>query len=419
VGVVQGSFVIPAGIQTGTREVVLSDGINAATVDGVSGSVKASTTFVCPGKVIDTQVVSHTIITTSQTIRRVVDPVAESFSFDNDQFITRIGLFFASKDPAKNVTVEIRNMDNGYPGDIQYGITVLTPAQINVSAKGTAETTVVFDDPIFCEANEQYCVIVATDSNITSLFVANLGDKDLNTGAYITKQAYNTGVLFTSSNALTWTAQQSRDLKFRVYGARFKNIGCVVFDPLTINANRINLSAITELPNKTSCQWEYKLNNETVWNALPPYVDIFLPAVATKIQLRAKITGTPAASPILSLEGAVLNTYLSKTSGTYVTRNVVMSQPYTTVKQVVDMCLPSGAVANVRYCYDTDGVTEANWKQGSQSSVTQINSEYSQYVFQATIPAGVNPTNFRARIDFSTTSPTIQPKVKNLMNILK
>ena len=114
-------------------------------------------------------------------------------------------------DNSASVSVEIRNMVNGYPGTTRYAIKTVSASQIKTSPDGTAETVFTFDDPVLCEANMQYCIIVTCSSPKTFLYVAKMGEKDLATRTQVTTQADANGVLFTSSNALTWTAEQLMD----------------------------------------------------------------------------------------------------------------------------------------------------------------------------------------------------------------
>lgn len=402
-GIIKGSFVIPKNISTGTKEVKITDG----------GTLEATANFTCASVVIDTV----NTIQRKTVIYKPYDPLAQSFGFDTDRFISKIGLYFSSADPRNGVTVEIRDMVNGYPGTTRLGIAVLSPKQIKTSGNASVETIVSFDDPIYCEANKQYCVIITTDSNSNSLFVANLGDRDILTNKYVTAQADSRGVFFTSSNALTWTAEQSKDLKYKIYAKKFNTSGVILFDPIEINANRICLNTDCLLPANCTCEWEYTINDENIWKAITPFVDVYLNDVATKIQLRAKLKGTSYSSPILSNEIVRLDTYLNNVSASYVTKNVVMSQPFTTVRQVIDLNLPAGSSAIVQFATDGGG-SESSWINATQKGTpTERPFGYTQYVYETNLSASA--TNFRARLKLISSKSAIVPKAKNLMNIIR
>lgn len=70
------------------------------------------------------------------------DPLAQSFlvELQGGMFITGVDLYFATKDATLPVTVEIRNMVNGYPGQqvLPFSTKTLVPSQVNTSTNGSA-----------------------------------------------------------------------------------------------------------------------------------------------------------------------------------------------------------------------------------------------------------------------------------------
>lgn len=403
-GVTRGTFNIPEGIRTGTREVVLSNDNN-----------RCYTTFEAQGVRNDTDITVKSItIIYKPKPAPPVDPVAQTFYFTQSRFVTSFGLYFATKDPDENVVLEIRNVVNGYPGDLVYSSKLISPEEIQVSADGTAETKVTLDNPMFCEAEQHYCVVLTTNSAVPSVFVANLGDKDLATNEFVVEQPY-IGILFTSSNGLAWTSHQTKDMKLKVYGANFgSKTGVITFKPIEKDATMIALNANIHVPSGTSCAWEYRINDSDIWNPIPNMSDIYLTTKATKIQFRAQLSASSYLSPVISAETIYVKAIMSKLSGTYMTRNVSVSETYTTVKQIVDLHMPSGTSVEVKFA--TDGAGN-EWVKGSQVSAVPVSNDYTQYTFEATLDSPAS--NFRAKIDFNTSNPTIQPKAKNFMNIFK
>jgi len=85
-----------------------------------------------------------------QTTQRVVadtgwwDPLAQTFLVQSEggAFISSIDIFFASKDPNVPVTLEIREVVNGYPGKrvLPFSRVTLTPSQVSLS-----DETVLFE----------------------------------------------------------------------------------------------------------------------------------------------------------------------------------------------------------------------------------------------------------------------------------
>jgi hypothetical protein len=417
-GYTRGTFVIPANVLTGTKKVVVSGSLSD--VSGSNATVTGTSIFTSTGIVYDTyQTINHVNV-----VYRPYDPVAQSFSLDDSCFISGVTLYFSSKSNSANVTVELRGMDNGYPSTTQYAAKVLTPSQVNVSAKGTSETMVIFDNPVYCDGDKQYCIIVESDSTDYQLFTSTVGKTDILTGAKVSSQLNAGGVLFTSSNALTWTPNQNMDLKMKLLSQKFNPTGIALFNPVTVNANVLYLDTDAILPIGCNCVWEYRTDNDITkntnnWFALTPYVLTYLSSVVSKVQIRAKLTGTSLVSPVLSSNLIRLETLLFKTSGSYITKNVVMSQPFTTIKQVVDLKLPSGCTATVQFCTDGNGTTEASWVTATQVSTATVDTEYTRYTFQTVLAGGATATKFRARVNLSTADPTVIPKAKNFMNIIK
>lgn len=152
------------------------------------------------------------------------DPLAESFLVESrgGMFITSIDLYFNTKDESLPVTVEIRNMVNGYPGQIvlPYSEVTKNPSEINISEDGSVATKFTFDSPVYVEEGQEYCFVVLSNSNKYETFISTMGEADIKTGQLISGQPY-AGSLFKSQNASTWTAEQTQDLKFHMRTAKF------------------------------------------------------------------------------------------------------------------------------------------------------------------------------------------------------
>ena len=156
--------------------------------------------------------------------RKWRDPLAQSFLVDANGglMLTSIDVFFATKDTTMPVTIEIRNMVNGYPGQIvmPFSVVVKNPADVSTSTDGSVATTFTFDSPVFLEEGKEMCFVVSTNSNEYTTYISRMGEKDLITSQTIAGQPY-AGSLFMSQNASTWTAEQTDDLKFNIKFAQF------------------------------------------------------------------------------------------------------------------------------------------------------------------------------------------------------
>jgi hypothetical protein len=163
------------------------------------------------------------------------DPLSQSFYVDPDTYpkgfyLTSIDLFFKTKsqDNNRNVSVEIRELENGFPsaqfvtdGDIA----IVNNRNITISNDASSATTFTFKNPIYLESGNDYCFTVKPENNDPdfAIWVAELGAIDITNPDTQTRieQAYNSGVLFTSSNDKTWTAKQNIDMKFTMRVAEF------------------------------------------------------------------------------------------------------------------------------------------------------------------------------------------------------
>ena len=173
-----------------------------------------------------------------------VDPVAQTFMVGNFNnftltsgvYLTKIDLFFASKDSTRPVFVELREVgpSGAYITDkvVPFSRITLESADINVSDNSSSATPVYFSSPVFLAAGREYAIVVkpAANNPNTSLFVSRLGGTDLLTGERISKQPY-VGTLFASSNDRQWSPVQEEDIKFNLYVANFarNTTGTAVF----------------------------------------------------------------------------------------------------------------------------------------------------------------------------------------------
>ena len=197
--------------------------------------------------------------TTTKSVYR--DPLAQTFSVDADGgcFLTKVDVYFASKDNNLPVTLEVRTVENGYPTGkiLAFGSVVKRPEDVNLSTnKVTFEndqgvmveewsydtpTTFEFDSPVYVEDATEYAIVLLSDSTKYRVWIAEVGDNVPGQQVTISKQPYN-GVLFKSQNASTWTANQNQDLKFTIYRANFKTdaIANIQFKNSTLTNEYLN-----------------------------------------------------------------------------------------------------------------------------------------------------------------------------------
>lgn len=256
-GRLQIRFTIPANtFKTGTKRIVIvdADGSNTTQAIGsftsrgfyaVGDLVKIRTTSPLNNRLVSTD--TQTVTSTKKT-RQLYDPVAQAFTLpldagadpnnfdpnadvprDSGSFITSVDTFFGFVDdrPLMNTaTLQIRNMINGYPGPEVLGegkinLTKATNQNLNEPIKAT---NFRLDAPCYLNANTEYAIVILSPSDLTTVWTAAQGEIDITTGGKIDKQPNVGGYygsFFKSQNNSTWTADQNRDLTFRVYRAKF------------------------------------------------------------------------------------------------------------------------------------------------------------------------------------------------------
>jgi hypothetical protein len=190
-------------------------------------------------ELVEERLADNRVIT--QTSERVAsdtgwwDPLAQTFLIEQRGgcFLSKVDIFFATKDSAVPVTLEIREVVNGYPGKrvLPFSRIKLNPEQVNLSTNtvtldGVAvnsydtPTSFIFPSPVYVQENTEYAIVLASDSNNYKVWISQVGDQMPGTARTISEQPY-LGSLFKSQNASTWTADQTQDLKFTIYRAKF------------------------------------------------------------------------------------------------------------------------------------------------------------------------------------------------------
>ena len=225
--------------RTGVREFKLTDSTTNS-IDFTSQSkqqyraqgileTKQSTILATRNAEIVQEVVNETQTITQTSTRTVgdtgwYDPLAQTFLVQQrgGAFITKVDVFFATKDSGIPVQLELREVVNGYPGKrvLPFSRTIKTPDQITTSTDASIATTFTFESPVYVQDSTEYCMVLLSDSNNYNVWISQIGEKAVGTDRFISEQPY-AGVLFKSQNASTWTADQLQDLKFTIHRAKF------------------------------------------------------------------------------------------------------------------------------------------------------------------------------------------------------
>ena len=273
-GNIVGQFRIPAETFTvGTKHFVLTD--NSVDPKSTDMTVTASAAFTASGfttfeqrSILSTQKPEVTFNRARQTKSLVVDrqvttgstfdssdPLAQTFFISNEDngiLLTKIMLYFQARSQTNGITLQIREVVNGYPTDtiIPFSTVTLQPKDVHVSDDATAATEFRFASPVYLKNNTEYCFVLIPTGNDNSYLVweSMVGQQKIGTSEIIDKQP-NAGSLFAVSNNRKWTEFINEDLKFEAYAATFTPN---VSGTLLLSNNRVDYLTLT--PSSPSAQ---------------------------------------------------------------------------------------------------------------------------------------------------------------------
>jgi len=239
------------------------------------------------------------------------DPVAQSFSFDDDLFLTGIDVYFShiSTKPNAQVWFNIREMENGYPTSniIYHKNIALNDINTPTTTDPYPATHITFDYPIYCAAGQDYAFSLGCNVDGFRVFYAKMGNRDLVTNEPVIYQPHPSGVMFVSSNNQTWSPLQDSDLAYTLYRADFDTSGKTYYvyfvnEKCIHHANDfkiMNISIGDVVLENTDIQYEYTITNTEpaafdpvgeIWHELNIEEMYDVPVSETmKLYIRAKL----------------------------------------------------------------------------------------------------------------------------------
>jgi hypothetical protein len=182
------------------------------------------------------------------------DPVAQTLFISSlltsktkssGMYLTKVDLFFATKDSTRPVTVEIHEVEplTGAitPKVVPFSRVTVASADVNTSSNGSNPTPFYFEAPVYLSNEYEYAIVVIPSAGNPnySVFTAVLGEKDLIGGSVVSEQPA-AGVLFTSANQRVYSPIEKEDMKFTAYYAEFNKTS--VGNLILKNPNRDHLT---------------------------------------------------------------------------------------------------------------------------------------------------------------------------------
>lgn len=159
-----------------------------------------------------------------------IDPLAQTFfvearDFPNGVFLDSVDLWFNKKDDLLPCSVELRPVVNGYPSSTEIiPFAFVSKNSFNITASTTFNisnnTNFKFPAPVYLPPG-QYAMVIRGNSKKYIVYSASLGEFKLDDpDVRVTDQPY-IGSMFKSQNASTWTAEQDKDVTFRLNRCKF------------------------------------------------------------------------------------------------------------------------------------------------------------------------------------------------------
>ena len=408
-------FTIPEGVPCGSVEVLVTNENN----DG-------GTIFSAQGRkqVIEETVftVNTTVTTTTKykTVTTIHDPLAQAFYLNDDAVLTKVGFFFKKKEDGKNLVVQVRNMINGYPGPHLYDQVVVKSDAIEVSEDGSVETAIDFAQPVYLPGGDSYCIAILSDSNKYEMWVAVLGNMLADREELMLSQPYTEGAMFSSSNAVTWTAHQDTDLKFKLYSADY-----VVDEPVVVEFPEISfgnqtvsgfiLTAQTVDYRNSGITWYYRLREESDWIPVQPFIYRPLEELTNRIYVKCELSSDVASvSPFLNKDSVNIIGFKDADSGTYLSRTVTMDQEFNTIKVSFEGYVPESDSYNLYYSTDANNET---WTELTDPVETDLGEGWKRYEF--TSDSDLNDRICKIKLSMTSGNPLDVPLFRKLITIMK
>ena len=166
------------------------------------------------------------------------DPLAQTFRVDDETgiFITKVNVFFQSKDANTPATFQLRECKLGTPTEtvLAFSEVDIEPADVTVSDDGSIPYTITLDSPVYLNGGTEYAMVLLSHSVEWKVWISRLGEADVRTidqeaGQILVTEQPLLGSLFKSQNASVWTPSQYEDLKFEIFRSSFNPSGNVQF----------------------------------------------------------------------------------------------------------------------------------------------------------------------------------------------
>jgi hypothetical protein len=273
-----------------TSDTLIGSTVSSAEAEFISTRIQRTTqdtitivTDVFQTNVVDVQNfvgVDQVNITENNVVGGLGDPLAQSFftyGVKGGCAITKIDIYFATKDEELPVILELRELTNGYPGPKlvdRLSWVSLEPSQVNVSSDSTLATQFEFYPAVVLQENKEYCFVLKTNCESYNVWTSVLGELSVETGLKVFEQPF-IGSMYKSENNITWVTDPTEDIKFTMYKAEYDvvNPATIVLKasarPMLMNGGRFRVTAGSTLV-RFNCSYKHGLRNNDFLNLYAP-----------------------------------------------------------------------------------------------------------------------------------------------------
>ena len=383
------------------------------------------------------------------------DPIAQSFIVEESCSLDGIKIFFEER-PSTPVTFVITETTVGFPDREKiFALKDMEPSELTLGDEGTYFQ---FDTKFVLQADREYAYVVMCDDTSGTVRVAEMGKAAKQTSdgeeMWLTSQAYDIGVLYSSSNNSAWTVHQMMDMKFEINKCTYSENRTLSLPKVTVtDACDVMLLANAELDIGTNVEYYMTIFKDNVGGTetttrIFPYQqysleiparyngDIYItvelwssdsartPKLNPSVQLAI---GTVEANDV-ELYGSVLSpTSFDITAGdqylsTYVSKFFTW-EPTNGVFQVYLDQFTEGGVTGVQVYYDDsdllptdEGYTTPTWVELTHitASDRDLGSSWKEVKYEGDFSARPNPAATRVMIVLGTNSILKRPVCGNI-----
>lgn len=297
--------------------------------DGTAQTVTSSAAYVATGQLRTSTGTYSSVSTLPLAAPRADGSVAQTFTLQEDRWVTSADFYFRTKPAAPAATtdndppgveIQIRNVDvaTGGPGSQVLGrVTIARDDVVISNVEALAPTTATFTDPIFIRKGVPHALVICTDSDQYSTWVADIGKQGL---AGTTTKDPVAGELWISNNGSTWHPSLGTDLSFTLRSAAIATgqSGLLRFNPVSLPGTGSALAVFAQAlqPIHSGIRWEVSLDGGTNWIPIQPGIDLTVAQEFSAVHVRAYLTldfdrGAPTASPAINPHTCGLASYVN------------------------------------------------------------------------------------------------------------